>query len=103
MLAVAVVRPWLPHGFGLPCPLRSVTGIPCPLCGMTRAVTYAVHGDLGASVAMTPGGIVAVVLALGLLAAWRVRRVSVPAWVIPAVLGVLWAFQLAKYATGRPL
>lgn len=103
MLAVAVVRPWLPHGLSLPCPLRSVTGIPCPLCGMTRAVTYAVHGDLGASVAMTPGGIVAVVLALGLLAAWRVRRVSVPAWVIPAVLGVLWAFQLAKYATGRPL
>lgn len=103
MLAVAVVRPWLPHALGLPCPLRSLTGIPCPLCGMTRAVTFAVHGDLGASLAMTPGGVAAVAVAVVLLVAWRVRRVPLPAWSVPPVLGALWAFQLAKLATGRPL
>jgi len=103
MLAVAAVRPWVPHSPGLPCPLRTLTGIPCPLCGMTRAVTFAVHGDLGRSLAMTPGGIVAVLVAIALLVAWRVRRVSVPAWAVPVALGALWGYQLAKYATGRPL
>ncbi len=103
MLAVAVAMPWLPHGPGLPCPLRTVTGVPCPLCGMTRAVTMAVHGDLGASLAMSPGGIVAVVAALVLLVAWRVRRIAIPGWAIPLTLGALWVYQLAKYATGRPL
>jgi len=28
-----------------PCPLRTLTGIPCPLCGATRSVVLAVHGD----------------------------------------------------------
>jgi len=40
--------------FGLPCPLRAVTGIPCPLCGMTTASVALVRGDVGAAVAANP-------------------------------------------------
>ena len=28
------------------CPIRRLTGRPCPGCGMTRALSAALHGDL---------------------------------------------------------
>lgn len=103
MLVFAAVRPLIPHEPGIPCPLRTLTGIPCPLCGMTRSVTAAVHGHLAHSLALNPGGIVAVVVAVALLVAWRARRLTLPTWVLPATLALLWAYQLFKYTTGRPL
>lgn len=107
MLGIAAVRPMLPVEPGLPCPLRTLTGVPCPLCGMTRGVTAAVHGHLAHSLALNPGGIVAVMLAVALLAGWllgwRVRRLTYATWLVPVVLGAMWAYQLFKYATGRPL
>ncbi len=107
MLGIAAVRPMLPVEPGLPCPLRTLTGVPCPLCGMTRSVTAAVHGHLAHSLVLNPGGIVAVMLAVALLAGWllgwRVRRLTYATWLVPVVLGAMWAYQLFKYATGRPL
>lgn len=107
MLGAALIRPIIPHQPGLPCPLRTLTGVPCPLCGMTRSVTSAVHFDLAASLRFSPGGVLVVLFALGLLATWlagwRPHRISLPAWLLPAILGALWSYQLYKYATGRPL
>jgi len=103
MLGIAAVRPLLPVEPGLPCPLRTVTGVPCPLCGMTRSVTAAVHGDLARSVFLNPAGIVVVVLAVALLLGWRVRRITYATWLVPALLGTMWAYQLFKYASRRPL
>jgi hypothetical protein len=103
MLGIASVRPLLPIEPGLPCPLRTVTGVPCPLCGMTRSVTAAVHGDLARSVFLNPAGIVVVVLAVALLLGWRVRRITYATWLVPVLLGTMWAYQLFKYASGRPL
>jgi hypothetical protein len=103
MLGIAAIRPLLPVGLGPPCPLRTLTGIPCPFCGMTRSVTAVVHGHLGASLALNPAGIVAVLLAIALLLAWRVRRITYATWLVPLVLGLMWSYQLFKYATGRPL
>ena len=34
---------------GLPCLLRSTTGLNCPLCGATRMAAALLHGDLGAA------------------------------------------------------
>lgn len=89
-----------------PCPLRSITGIPCPLCGSTRGVIAAVHGDVGRALTLNPASLFAIVLAVALLATWRVprlERLRIPVWVSAGILGGLWAYQLFKYATGRPL
>jgi hypothetical protein len=86
-----------------PCPLRTLTGIPCPLCGSTRGVIAAVHGDLGHALALNPASIGVLVLALLMVAGWRVERIRIPVWVIVAVFAVLWSYQLFKYGTGRPL
>jgi len=104
MLGIAAVRPFVGNGnVGVGCPLRHLTGVPCPFCGMTRGVTAAVHGDLAHAALMNPGSVLLVVGAVFLLLRWRVRRVTVPAWLPVAAVAVLWAFQLFKYAVGLPL
>ena len=45
-----------------PCAVREGIGIPCPACGVTTAVSLAARGDLLASLATQPLGLV---LALG--------------------------------------
>lgn len=99
MLAAAVIRPMVPGTPGLPCPWRSLTGLPCPLCGMTRSVTACVHLDFGRALATNPAGPLVVALAVAALLAWRVRRVSIPAWMVPAGLSVLWLYQLFHFST----
>jgi hypothetical protein len=86
-----------------PCPLRTLTGIPCPLCGCTRGVIAAVHGHVGHALALNPASIGVLVLALLLVAGWRIQRVRIPVWGIVVVFAVLWGYQLFKYGTGRPL
>lgn len=103
MLAVAAVRPILPVEVVPPCPLRTLTGVPCPLCGMTRGVTAAVHGQIGHALFLNPGSVAAVIVAIVLLFSWRTRSVTVRVWMIVAVLALLWSWNLFKYFTGRPL
>jgi len=103
MVAIAAVRPSIPFEFVPPCPLRTVTGIPCPMCGMTRGVTSLVNGDFVHALLMNPASYLAVAIALLLFAQWRTRRVVIPIWVIAVVLGLMWTWQLFKYASGRPL
>jgi hypothetical protein len=98
MLAAALVRPLVPGEPGLPCPLRSLTGIPCPLCGMTTSVTAAVHLAVAAAVAANPVGILAVVVALALLLTRRPSRLNLPRWVLPAALAAMWLFQLQRFS-----
>lgn len=103
MLAVAAVLPVVPVSVGPPCLLRSITGLPCPFCGMTRSVTAAVHGDFARSLALTPAGLLAVLTAIVMIAAWRWRRITVPMWLVSVALALMWGYQLFKYTTGRPL
>ena len=104
MLAVAAAATVLPvTSVPYRCPLRAATGIPCPFCGMTRGVIEAVHGHLVDSFLFNPGALLLVALAVVLLVAWRLDRVSIPVWAPFVFFGVLWTFQLWKYATGRPL
>ncbi|MDQ4070462.1 MAG: DUF2752 domain-containing protein [Actinomycetota bacterium] len=96
MLAAAALAPVLPGPDGVPCPLRSLTGVPCPLCGMTTSVTAAVHLDVFAGLAANPAGVLAVVVAVALLLFGRRRRVTVPVWMAPSALAVLWVWQVAR-------
>jgi hypothetical protein len=92
---VAAVRPV--HGPGLPCPLRTLTGIPCPLCGMTTSVTDTVHGHLGAALAANPAGLLAVAAAVALLVWRRAREAAVPAAAVPVALALMWLFELHRF------
>lgn len=104
MLALAAVRPYAGDGqAGVPCPLRSLTGIPCPFCGMTRGVTAAVRGDVFDAVVLNPGSVLLVLAAVTLLVWWRVRRLSVPVWLPVAAVALLWMFELFKLGVGLPL
>ena len=69
---------------------------PCPMCGMTRAVVAAAHGDVIDSLRFNPAGIVLLVVAVVLVlrpafarAAWRI-----PLWATLATVGALWAYNL---------
>jgi len=44
-----------------------------------------------------------IVTAIVLLVAWRWQRVRIPVWAVFVFFAALWAFQLFKYSTGRPL
>jgi hypothetical protein len=97
MLAGAALLPLLPGPDGLPCPLRSLTGIPCPLCGMTTSVTAAVHLDPVAALSANPAGLVAVLVAVGVVVFRRRRQVTMPLWVAPVVLVLMELWQLARF------
>jgi hypothetical protein len=94
MLGAAAVWNLLPVHPPLACPLRSTTGIPCPLCGMTRAVVAAVHGEILASLAFNPAGVLVVALAVYVIVAARLPAARAPAWIVFAVVGALWLYNI---------
>ena len=99
MLAIAAAQPLWAWTGGVPCLLRSSTGIPCPLCGMTTSVCATVTGHLGDAVAANPFGVVAVVVAVALLVTWRSGRVvRLPAWLPWIGLAASWAWQIVRFA-----
>jgi Protein of unknown function (DUF2752) len=111
--AASFVYPALSHatGLGLPCPLRTLTGIPCPVCGMTTAATGLAAGDARVALVANP---FVLVLAAGtlwmtaLLAARMVGLAPTPApwsraarrrawWAVGVLAAASWAFQLHRF------
>jgi hypothetical protein len=99
------------------CPVARLLHEPCPGCGMTRAIDYLVHGDIGASLAMHPLAVptllVQVTFALVTIAVslrhgtplvlWRTRmgRISVYAAALVFALDlILWLARFAGFAHG---
>jgi hypothetical protein len=97
MLGLGLALPHVPHNPGLPCPLRTLTGVPCPLCGMTTAVKAVCTGHVGTSVSANPFGIVAVVVAVALLARPSARSVRVPIALFVAAALSSWVWELRRY------
>ena len=111
--AASFVYPAASHatGLGLPCLLRTLTGIPCPLCGMTTAATGLAAGDVRTALAANP---FVLVLAAGtlwmtvLLAARTVGLAPAPVrwsdaarrriwWAVGVLAAASWAFQLHRF------
>jgi len=97
MLALGVVLPHVAGNPGLPCPLRSTTGVPCPFCGLTTSVKATMHGDLHGAATANPLGIVAVLFAVVLLARPAWRQLRVPTAGLAGVMAVSWLFELHRF------
>jgi hypothetical protein len=96
MLGAAFVLPALPGHPGMPCPLRTLTGIPCPLCGMTTSVEDTAHAHLAQAFAANPAGIGAVALAAALLV-FRPANVVVSRLAMAGALAAMWGFELHRF------
>lgn len=64
-------------GIGLPCPLRTLTGLDCPGCGATRMASALLHGDLGAALQYNAPVLVALVVLGYLWTAWMLQRFGI--------------------------
>lgn len=98
-------------GHGLPCPLRTLTGVPCPFCGLTTATVALTHGNWAAAVAANPLACLAAGLAIGtapVLVARAAGRAAEPRswsaatrrrvrWSLAVVVALSWMFQLHRF------
>lgn len=111
---VGAVYPFLmahTGGQGLPCPLRTLTGVPCPFCGMTTAAVAITHGNWSAAAAANPFAYLVAALVIGtapVVIARAVGQVSTARpWslaarrrmgrVVAGLVALSWLFQLRRY------
>lgn len=97
MLAAGAVLAHLPQGVGIPCPLRTLTGVPCPFCGLTTSVRSIMGGRFGAGLRAAPLGYVVVVVALASVVGLAPKRFALPRVAIAVALAAEWVFELARF------
>ena len=98
MLGAGAMLPLLPGHAGLPCPLRTVTGVPCPLCGMTTSVEATLHAHPLAALGANPAGPFAVLAAVVLLFHRPAHPLRVPLALVIVLLAAMWLFELHRFA-----
>jgi Protein of unknown function (DUF2752) len=83
------------------CPFRAATGLPCPLCGATRSVVLASHGDLK-FLSYNPVWVAVLVALVGLGALTALARPAIPRprpvvirVLVGTIVAVGWACALA--------
>ncbi len=98
-------------GHGLPCPLRTLTGVPCPFCGLTTATVAITHGQWRAAAAANPLVYLIAALMAGtipVLVARAAGRAPAPrpwseaarhrtGWAMGCLVALSWLFQLHRF------
>jgi|SRR5579859_7067754 len=98
MLGAGPVLAFLPGHAGLPCPLRTLTGVPCPLCGSTTSVEDAFRGHILGALQANPLGL-ALIAAAVVLVVRRPRDALHLPGVVVTLTGVgLWLFELHRFS-----
>ena len=88
----------VPGHAGLPCPLRTLTGVPCPMCGGTTSVEDMFRGHPLGSLDASPLGVFAIVAAVLILIRPPRRTMRVPLSALCVMLLALWLFELHRFA-----
>jgi hypothetical protein len=97
LLVAGSTLPLLPGHAGLPCPLRTLTGVPCPLCGTTTSVEETLRGHPVAALEANPVGPFLVLAAVALLIRRPRDLVRVPLGLVLLVVAGLWVFELNRF------
>jgi hypothetical protein len=97
LLVGGLVLAHLPASIGVPCPLRTLTGVPCPFCGVTTAVRATLDGHVGSALNAAPLGLLVVLLAALAAIGRGPRTLRIPTVVLVALLACEWLFELHRY------
>ncbi|HEY5025671.1 MAG TPA: DUF2752 domain-containing protein [Acidimicrobiales bacterium] len=96
-LAGGLLLAHLPAGVGLPCPLRTLTGVPCPLCGVTTSVRDTLGGRVRAGFTAAPLGLVLIVVAAAIAARWGPTNVRFLRPIVLVGVAAEWCFELHRF------
>ena len=96
-LAGGLVLAHLPAGVGLPCPLRTLTGVPCPFCGLTTSVRDTLGGRVRSGLSVAPLGLILVIAAIAVILRLGPGNVRVLRPIVIVGLLAEWCFELFRY------